>query len=461
VPVLAADGSTVIDVIPKTTIPGVEPVAIEPPSAPVGDERRFSWVLQSTSSAVFTDLSMSDAIHGFASAELGQVYRTTNGTSWTPVLNQGFPYYWYGVHAFDASTAVITGFNNTSGEGIARWTHDGGVTWSAVVTIDPNGWLTINQFADRQHGVTTNIGGGTTFVTTNGGAGAGDWTEVLADPSGGWFAGNVTFLPQNLYVYLCGISFCRSVDGGLSYTCRPSIDPVFDGGVSFPDTTHGWTGGGQISAPVQGWVHRTTDGGQTWSGRILNPPYPIRVLLFFNESVGFAAGGNYFQSAGGIWSTTDGGTNWNLDLNTGVEMKGLDWARVSEDSVDVWCAGSAPGVGRIYRTRIYLPGEVIATPPVTGQAGAVDVVASPNPFNPAVRFTITTEHALHHAALLVLDAQGRFVRRIDVGQVSPAPSVIEWDGRDLADRPVASGVYRYRLIHDGGRTATRSIVLLK
>jgi photosystem II stability/assembly factor-like uncharacterized protein len=113
---------------------------------------------------------------------------------------------------------------------------------------------------------------------------------------------------------------------------------------------HGWTGGGQISPPVSGWVHRTTDGGQSWSGRILNPPYPIRSLLFLDESLGFAVGGNYFQAIGGIWSTTDGGLSWNPDVDTGCEMKGIDAARVAPDSMAVWCAGSRSGLGRIYRT---------------------------------------------------------------------------------------------------------------
>jgi photosystem II stability/assembly factor-like uncharacterized protein len=404
---------------------------------------------------------MADATHGFASAELGRVYRTTNGETWTQTLNQGFPYYWYGVHAFDASTVIITGFNNSTGEGIARWSHDGGATWTPAIAIDPDDWLTIVQFADPEHGVTTNIGGGTTFVTTNGGAGAGDWSEVLADPSGGWFSGNFTFLPDILYVYICGISFCRSRDGGLSYDCRPSIDPVFDGGVSFPDTTHGWTGGGQISDPVQGWVHRTIDGGQNWSGRILNPPYPIRALLFFDEDLGFAVGGNYFGSIGGIWSTADGGDGWNLDVNTGAEMKGIDWAPVSEDSVDVWCAGSSSTKGKIYRTRVYLPGAIIgvADAPAAGQA--VRISASPNPFNPTVTFSIHTEHALRAARVILVDASGRLVRELLAGDLAGGSAEVEWDGRDGAGRPAPSGAYGYRLVHAEGATAGKIVILLK
>jgi photosystem II stability/assembly factor-like uncharacterized protein len=353
----APDGTTLVDILPKTMVEEGESFSAGGESASFAPQEvsAFSWRLESTSTAVFTDLSMADATHGFASAELGRVFRTTDGRHWTQVLNQGFPYYWYGVHAFDPGTVLITGFNNSSGEGIARWSHDGGDTWESIMVIDPTDWLTIVQFGDRRHGVTTNIGGGSTFVTTNGGATPTDWSAVVADSTGGWFSGNFTFLAPELYVYLAGISFCRSRNGGLSYHRAPSADPVFDGGVSFPDTLHGWTGGGQISSPVEGWVHRTVDGGKTWSGRILNPPYPIRSLLFLDKAIGFAVGGNYFQAIGGIWSTVDGGDNWSLDVNTGTEMKGIDWARVSPEVVDVWCAGSTSGVGKIYHTRIRFP----------------------------------------------------------------------------------------------------------
>jgi photosystem II stability/assembly factor-like uncharacterized protein len=355
-PILARDGTTLVDLIPKAS--SDSPAAPGPSAAELGggsgaSAAGFPWVLQLQNGAVYTDLSMADATHGFASAELGQVYRTTDGSTWTPVLNLGFPRYWYGVHTFSPSRVFISGFQNQSGEGIGRWSTDGGITWSADLVIDPNEWLTINQFANGQNGVATAIGGGLTYVTTNGGATAADWSTVIADPTQGWFAGNFTFLPS-LRVYVTGISFCTSLSGGLSYMRRASIDPVFDGGVSFPDPMHGWTGGGQISAPVQGWVHRTTDGGFTWSGRILNPPYPIRSLLFLDDQLGFAVGGNYFQAIGGIWSTTDGGTSWNLDVNTGCEMKGIDWARVDSDSVAVWCAGPPPGsAGSIARSSIY------------------------------------------------------------------------------------------------------------
>ena len=191
-------------------------------------------------------------------------------------------------------------------------------------------------------------------MTENGGRNAADWTKVTTNPDLGWLAGNFTFR-ADLNAYITGINFCHSSDGGLIWASSPSADPIFDGGCSFPDLVHGWTGGGQISNPVSGWVHRTTDGGATWSDRLLETPYPIRIVQFFDANLGFAAGGNIYSSAGGIWSTTDSGDTWNLDLNTGAEMSAIDAQPVSADSTDVWCVGFLPNfTGVIYKERIAL-----------------------------------------------------------------------------------------------------------
>jgi photosystem II stability/assembly factor-like uncharacterized protein len=322
-----------IPISPDAAIPDV------PRTPPEGS--RSGWQLQQTVGRVLKAVSFADPLNGYAAAELGAVYRTTNGgQSWTTVMNVGFPYYWYGVQAFSAQTALVVGFQNQSGAGVGRWTDDGGVTWTSDIVIDPTNWLLGLRFADPLHGIAYgNLG--YVYVTQNGGRSAGDWTRVTTDPAHGWLAGNFTFR-TDMHAYITGIKFCHSTDGGYTWDVRSSADPVFDGGCSFPDLTHGWTGGGQISNPVSGWVHRTTDGGLWWSGRILQTAYPIRIVQFFDANHGFAAGGNIYSSAGGIWSTTDSGDTWNLDIDTGAEMAAIDAQPVSADSTDVWCVGFLP-----------------------------------------------------------------------------------------------------------------------
>jgi hypothetical protein len=87
------------------------------------------WKLQATlTGAVIHDISFPTAKIGFAVAEAGQVWKTTDGGAhWKEVLNLSFPWYWYGVHAFSAKDVVISGFYDSSTfEGIIRWSHDGG-----------------------------------------------------------------------------------------------------------------------------------------------------------------------------------------------------------------------------------------------------------------------------------------------------------------------------------------------
>jgi photosystem II stability/assembly factor-like uncharacterized protein len=328
------------------------------------------WTPLQTVSGVVKAVSFVNPDVGYMAAELGVVYKTTDGgLNWTTVLNLGFPYYWYGVHTFTPQKVLIAGFNNSTGDGIIRWSNDGGTTWTDDIIIAPAplNWLQGLGFADSLHGLAVGsiLSAGKVFITSNGGINVNDWASVVADSTQGWFAGNFTMRPDGKY-YITGISFCNSADFGLTWARRSSIDNVFDGGVSFPDDLHGWTGGGSISPTVEGWVHRTTDGGNTWSSRILSTPYPIRVVYFFDSQMGIAQGGNVNSGVGGIWESDDGGVNWTEAVNTGLEMGSLDWQRVSPDSIDIWSVGYTSSGGFhsvVYKKRIgyaIIPVELVS-----------------------------------------------------------------------------------------------------
>jgi photosystem II stability/assembly factor-like uncharacterized protein len=301
------------------------------------------WKLQATlPGAVIHDISFPTALVGYAAAELGQVWKTANGGSkWTEIMNLGFPYYWYGVKALTAKDVVVAGFNDSTGVGIIRWSHDGGKTWTPDIVLTSNGWSFRVRFANQKDGLVLD---GVDFkspngahYTTDGGAQASDWTEVVPDPNGGWF-GNEFSLLANLHARASGITYCDSANGGANWTCGPSIDSVFDGPVFFSNDKSGWVGGGEISPKVEGWVHRTTDGGKTWGGRTLDDPWPIREILFVTSKIGWATGGNYSSKVGGMYFSRNGGKTWSLDKNTGAEMDACDRKRVGT-KFQVWCAG--------------------------------------------------------------------------------------------------------------------------
>jgi photosystem II stability/assembly factor-like uncharacterized protein len=359
----------VVEVVPATASTSA-PASPNRPRLDV--DSGFTWHLQATlPNVVLIDLSFADDSVGYACAELGIVYKTTNsGATWTRIMNVGFPYYWYGVSALSRERAIVTGFDDNAGTGIYRWTTDGGSSWDSLVTLDTANWLSRAHFADSLHGIISAGWVGGVWCTENGGRNPSDWTYVQVDTSRGWFEGNLCYHADGR-CYLTGISFCQSADNGATWNVQHSADPVFDGGVWFSDSLHGWTGGGQISSPVTGWVHRTTDGGATWSDRLIETPEPIRAVLFLNETLGFAAGGNVYSGVGAIYSTVDGGDSWRMDVNTGSEMKGIDF-QVVGDSIDLWCSGFDNGLnGRIYKTRIAGIGTGIRESGVgSGRSGA-------------------------------------------------------------------------------------------
>ena len=343
--------------------PTVLPAA-KPSASGLGFHRQPAsnpWRLQATvPGAVIKDISFASPTVGYMAGELGKVWKTTNGgNTWTLIMNLGYPYYWYGVDALSENDVVISGFDNSNWRGLLRWSHDGGQTWGSDVVLTTRGWSTRVRFADAQHGLVLDLinldGPSVAHYTTNGGQTAADWTTVVLDPNGGWFGNQFSFL-TDLKAWASGITYCASPDGGPSWNCRQSVDEVFDGPTFFHDDQFGWVGGGSISPTVEGWMHRTADGGETWSGRTLDAPWPIREIRFVTSNLGWAAGGNIYSSAGGLYFSSDGGQTWSLDLDSGgVELDACDHSGPGPGhrSLQVWCAGyDSSFAGKVYTLRL-------------------------------------------------------------------------------------------------------------
>jgi photosystem II stability/assembly factor-like uncharacterized protein len=334
--------------------PLVRPVvAAEPTSA---SPATHNWKLQATlTGAVIHDLSFASPAVGYAAAELGQVWKTANGgRTWTEILNLGFPYYFYGVSALTVNDVVISGFNDSTGAGIIRWSHDGGQTWGNDIAVSTT-WAQRVRFPNSNDGLILDLFGNSSGnyaqYTTDGGAAATDWTSVIDTPSGGWFGLQFSLL-SNLHARASGINFCISAAGGAKWSCGPAVDSVFDGPVFFLNDTDGWVGGGEISPNVEGWVHVTTDGGKTWTGRTLDGPWPIRQILFLTPKSGWAAGGNLYTGVGGIYFSKDGGQTWTVDVTTNAEMDACD-RQPANPGYRVWCAGYNSSLeGVIYSVRV-------------------------------------------------------------------------------------------------------------
>lgn len=439
--------------------------AIPEPAAPAAS--LFNWSLKFTASGkVFKDVSFADDHTGYIVTELGAVYKTMNGgDNWTSVMNLGFPYYWYGVHALSPDTVVIAGFNNQAptAQGVIRWSYDGGTTWqpniNLAVPVSGVGWLDRVHFFNADTGIVFNSFSGGAWVTANGGKDSASWNYVIINSDQAWFAGNIDAdIPGKLYA--TGIHLARSQDYGLTWNSGDCADQVFDGGVDFldADDNFGWTGGGQISTPVTGWIHRTTDGGSSWSGRLQTFTYPIRALSFFNASTGLALGGNVYSEAGGIYSSPDSGYTWNLDMNTAAEMFSMDYKFISADSMDVWCVGSTGGStgykGKLYKARTVNLITGISTNQGNTMSRAMLDQNHPNPFSE----TTTIGFYLPRTSTVTLKVFNLFGSKIITlcdGIKLQGYHSVTLQGQDLPD-----GIYWYRL-QAGDQTETRKLIIGK
>jgi photosystem II stability/assembly factor-like uncharacterized protein len=303
-----------------------------------------TWKLLATlPGAIIHDISFPTATVGYAAGEGGQIWKTTDaGSKWTLALSAGSSYYFYGVEALTAKKVIISGFYDGSGGtyGVFRWTEDGGATWTSDMVFTP--WLQRVRFMKGKDGIIMEGSGesnpSTSEYTTNGGATLPDWTSAVANADGGWFDPGFSLL-TNLHTRASGINFCTSLTGGSDWTCGNSVDSVFDGPVFFLNDKSGWVGGGEISPNVEGWLHLTTNGGNTWSGRTLDGPWPIRSILFLTGKVGWAGGGNVYTNVGGIYFSADGGKTWSVDVTTNSEMGSCAEHAIAGGHHQLWCAG--------------------------------------------------------------------------------------------------------------------------
>jgi uncharacterized cupredoxin-like copper-binding protein len=83
----------------------------------------------------------------------------------------------------------------------------------------------------------------------------------------------------------------------------------------------------------------------------------------------------------------------------------------------------------------------------------------PNPFASDARISFALAQK-ERALLQVFDPTGRLVRTLVNGTVAPGVHSVVWTGESDAGRPVASGVYYYRL-NTGATTLQRSLILLR
>ncbi len=133
----------------------------------------------------------------------------------------------------------------------------------------------------------------------------------------------------------------------------------------------------------------------------------------------------------------------------------------SDGSCEVFTAGVCTELGGAYQGDGTLCDDQLASVPDAGLRVPA-LLASPNPFNPAVEIAFTLGQSdLGRIRLDILDMRGSVVRTLlveEADQVGPRKEM--WDGLDAGGRRVASGVYLVRLRTVAGQTVTK-VALIK
>jgi hypothetical protein len=83
----------------------------------------------------------------------------------------------------------------------------------------------------------------------------------------------------------------------------------------------------------------------------------------------------------------------------------------------------------------------------------------PNPFNPSTTISFFIPER-SEVRLDIYDTAGKKVRTLADGVYPAARYDLEWNGRDVRNEPVSSGIYFYRL-SAGRKTITRKLVLIR
>ena len=234
----------------------------------------------------------------------------------------------------------------------------------------------------------------------------------------------------------------RSTDGGASW------QPINNGLGASPDmTAFLFLPNGDVLASGFDGVFRSGDSGDTWQ-KLGNVP-----VLGVKDLVQDSAGNLFItMRGGGVAVSEDDGATW-TSINDGLWNKDATALFVTEgDRVYVGTRGAGVFSARFGPTSV----DSKANPqPIT----FVLRQNYPNPFNPETRIRYRLASSAD-VTLAVFNPLGQLVRTLATGHRPAGEHVVTWDGRDAKGRPVASGVYVYRL-SASAMTQSRKMVLTR
>jgi photosystem II stability/assembly factor-like uncharacterized protein len=171
----------------------------------------------------------------------------------------------------------------------------------------------------------------------------------FVDENEGWITGGPG--PGSSYLVL------HTTDGGQNWVDQSfGNDCVTCEDIYFVDSQTGWICGGFDDGTTKNrHIHKTTDGGQTWSSQTVPQGYKVSSvdsIMFANQNIGWASTSSYYDNpAGDVLYTTDGGATWTVQFNTGLDYNyGIFCENDQRVAVTSWQAASPQGQKVFYST---------------------------------------------------------------------------------------------------------------
>jgi photosystem II stability/assembly factor-like uncharacterized protein len=208
--------------------------------------------------------------------------------------------------------------------------------------------------------------------------------------------------------------------------------------VFFSDEKHGW-----IYAKSK--IFRTKNGGESWQGLLVT--YSINDMFFADSLCGWTVGSDT-SGHGIIWSTTDGGDNWMIQVDGLV----APLHAIQFNGKSGWAVGD---LGLILKTD---DGGGTWIDEKTNKKFPDKFILSqnyPNPFNPKTTISYQLP-VISQVELSIYNILGQRIANL-VSEKQPAGTYnVEWDASRFA-----SGIYLYQLKTENGFLQTKKLVVLK
>ena len=265
----------------------------------------------------------------------------------------------FGVHRGPVPTSAFA----PGAKGQIAITSNGGLSWK-VANVSTSADILDTSWADAKVGYALDIRGGL-FRTLNGGV---TWQTLNAGSGGA--ARAVIAVPGSDSVLLFGPKGIKRATGGGEFN-------TVSGKVTQTAITSADLGGSGIFAWAIGGktLLRSTNKGQSWKAlKLPSKKTRIRQVSFSSPGTGYL-----LDTAGRIWSTTNGGSSWKERISAGTsEITGISFGSSSsgylsvrsfgDDLTNAYIMHTSDG-GKSWRPQAISPGVVDSAGVVAGDAG--------------------------------------------------------------------------------------------